>query len=1245
MLKAEILKLTELTNKQMLDKEKDINLFLNKLPTIQKMFIVQNLLKELISIKNPFLDTKNKMIEKIENNCHKYFKNTIQIKQIYDYCDSKKPETTINYNLLQGKESENVLHDFEEGNKNFIENFFLELRNNNLLMMKIIKEIDITYYEQLGYFLTHFLYENTTNTNFSQDELNLMLYLVMEDTIKNKFPNEFSQEFLYQLNSEKQKIFLYFFVINLTKKVEIRLYLSNIFHDLILDLESKNQRLSINTTTLIEDIINPNEDLEENKGNDMKRKSTMNPHNLLKNYKNFFKNNDASNQNKKNPLRQTMFFKQKKTKENQQEQNEDKDFLANFKKRKSEAINNNLNLENIYDIKKFFEENNFTTNESSKYLVELNNKNEDKTDIENAFMEFLLFLRKESRKKGSKEYLDIYSNNVILESFNEFKNEKIQLEEDRKNIDEIYINNFFTITEFIQNLFEKIMQSIDSLPYTIKCLLFFLDKLASKKYESIKLSYYQKLIIKLKFFFDGFILPILKNPFYNGCISDGVISDTTVENLKIISVIVEKFVSGNLFKIVNENIDPYYIIFNKFIVEHMQDLLEIQIAIDEKIKNKFEPPKFIMDLFESSDLNERNINYDFFKFNENESIQYQSVCFSYFDLIMFINTCEKENIKNYLESNGDIKSDFQLLLKYKIKNFEEGCKNNLANNKKEFFLITNLKYKESFLKTIKSVTEEKEEFLDNYFKNQKNNSEMNENILLFKQCLIEVMIYLNRINKEDINAFIKRKNKLVLYHNSKIDKYLLKKRIERYEDMLEERKDSINNNNDIIQKNLFNKLCLSNDLMEDGDFLEEIFPRLIAKLKAVLGHLIDYAKYERIIFCITFLQLNIKNLLQIYCNNNYSKLFIEMINDAQNMINMIKGLQNNILNQFHIKIREGDKLNLILSKYSLEIKSMEKYYTINYLFNKLTPHLPTKDGNPKVEIKKEKTINHSKNTPSKKTFSISLSQSQNPLQSQSFQDKTKKKSIIYFIKHFHNYISYLRGIVEDILTIEKEDEIPKIFRNYFTEINSLVKEEKIIEKYKGDELMSICYDLENYILLKIHNKILPDFASKCDDFIYKKCARLDFIKPEHLNADKKMINENLLLTVVEYINKIDTKYTPNDKINMLGKAFQFLEGSMKFTSGKDVGTDDVLPLFHYVMIKAKPKMLYTNFIFCKYYLNSNLLKKHTGYLLTQIGMVIKIICNMKYTQLQGVTEEQFGVDEEMPKELIDTENKLTDFNS
>ena len=1232
MLKNHILKLTELTNKQEVDEE-DIYSFLKKLPTIQKMFIVQNLLTELISIKNPFLETKNKMIEKIENNCYRYYKYTIQIKEIYDYCTSKNPETSINYVLLRGKEAESVLHEFEESRKNFITNFFFELRNNNVLMMKIIKEIDINYYEQLGYFLTQFLYHNTTNTNFSQDELNLMIFLVMEDTINNKFPDEFSQDFLFQLNSEREQIFLYYFIVNLTKKVEIRNYLSNIFHDLILDLESKNQKLSMNTTTLIREVINrnPNDDLsDDDEENDPIRKSTMNTHDLLKNFKHFFNSSDIINPEKKNPLRQTMISNPKKRNEKKEEKKEEKDNDINLKKNDFEIINN-INVETEL-IKNFYEANNVTKDGLSKMLYQLNNKDEERTEHEKAFMEYLLFLQSEFRKSGTKKFIDLYSNQIIFESFMEFKKDNIKTEDEGNKIDEKYIINFMTITGFIQNLFEKILQSIDSLPYTIKCLIFFLDKLVSKKYDKIKLSSYQSFLLKLKFFFDGFILPILQNPFYNGCISDGVISDITVENLKIISVIVEKIVSGNLFRIINENNEPYNIIFNKFIVEHMQDFFKIQIAIDESIKNSFEPPKVIMELFESNDASERNINYDFFKYNENESIQYQSVCFSYFDLMMFINTTEKENIKSYLESDVDIKPDYQLLLKYKIKNFEEGCKNNLSSGKKEFFYITNLKYKDSFLNKIKSLTTEKEEFLDNYYKNQKNNSEMNENILLFKQCLIEVMIYLNKINKEDIDSFIRRKNKLILHHNSKINKYLSNKKYIEYKNIFDNQNDSPNTNN-IIQNNLLSKLCLSQDEMEDGDFLEEIFPRIITKLKIELGHLIDYAKYERIIFCITFLQLHIGNLPQIYSSNNYNQLFIEIINDVQSMI---KGLQDNILNQFLFKIRGGDKLNLILSKYSLEIKSMEKYYTINYLFNKMTPHLPS---NNKDEMNKEKPMKSTKNTPSKKLFS--LSKSQIFLQSQDPFSGMHRKSIIYFIKSVRNYPESLKESNVDIFSIEKEDEIPKLLNNYFNEINSLLKEEKIVKKYNKDELLSIYYDLENYILLKMHNKLLPDFPSKCDEFIYRKCLRLDFIKPEQMNADKKMINENLLLTVTELVNKINGKYTPIDKINTFGKAFQILQDSMSFSSGKsDVGTDDVLPLLHYVMIKAKPKMIYTNYLFCKYYLNPYLLKKQTGFLLAQIGLFIKVICNMKHTHLKGVTEEQFGVEEEKPEDLKDIENKI-----
>ena len=140
-----------------------------------------------------------------------------------------------------------------------------------------------------------------------------------------------------------------------------------------------------------------------------------------------------------------------------------------------------------------------------------------------------------------------------------------------------------------------------------------------------------------------------------------------------------------------------------------------------------------------------------------------------------------------------------------------------------------------------------------------------------------------------------------------------------------------------------------------------------------------------------------------------------------------------------------------------------------------------------------------------------------------------------------------------------------------------------------------------------------------------------------------MINENLLLKATEYINNIDKKYTPVDKINMFGKAFQILQNSMTFSSGKsDLGIDDTLPLLIYVMIKAKPRMINSNYIFCKNYINPELDKKEHGFLLMQIGVVIRIICDMKYTELKDVTEEQFGVDEELPPGLIDNKKKDKD---
>ena len=1226
MLKNEILKLTELRNhpkysKLEFKKEDDAFDFIEKLPTIQKIFIAQNLLKQMISIKDLFLDNKKNMIKKIDSMCYKYFKNIISIKQIYDYCNENKPEKISNYILLKDEEADDALHWFEEGQKNFITNFLFELRNDNNLMLKIIKEIDIKYYDQLGYFLTHFLYENTTSSNFTQDELILMLYLVMEETIFNKFPKNFSQDFLIKLHKEKNNFFLFFFMKNLTKKAEIRNYINNIINDLILDLEDINSKLTVNISTILEETKNQIQDNND----DLRRKKTI--FNLKKDNSDFIpikgkekidlqKSSKNFNNRTKSMIPLNMLISP-----NDQKEEELKNENINYTKYKSS--NNLENYEdNDMDIFSFFIENIFNQVELSKIMKNINKTEENKSEIEEAFWEFLLLIKNEFLKENNKE---IFSSEMVVEFLVDHK-EKIGKNEEEKDkkMDLMYKNNYFIIINFIEKLFEKILQSLNSLPYTIKCIFFFLDKLISKKYsEKNNITSYQLIILKLKFFIEGFIIPVLSNPLYNGCVSNAVISNTTLENLKLISLIVEKFLSGNLFKIFNDNSDPYMTIFNKFIVNQMRNFFNIGLEIDKNIKNKFEPPNVVMQLIEFNELNDlniindvngRNINYDFFIFNNQESIQYQSVCFSYSDLLMFINTVNKQNIRDYIEKQNKIKSDFYLVFKYR-NYFNEKYKKNVSENKIEFLFISNLKYKETFLNNIKAVTEE---HFDNYFKYEKNNSEVNEELLLFKKCLIEVMIFINKINKENFNSFIKGKNKLILNTNSLVNKYFKQQKFNKYKNTIFE-KDI--NDNKFVHKDINNNLekylmksCLSCNLMEDADFLEEIFPKMINSMKYELGNSTDY---ERIIFCITFLQINIKNLPSECSKNNYSKLFLDIIED---ILNLLRSLQNNILNQFYLKIREGEKLNLIISKYSSEIKSMEKNYTINYIFNKLTPNNPLEEQNNPEKIK---NISHSAIVPG---YAPNL--------------KSQGKSIISFINNFEDFRENAEEI-DEIILYEKKKEIPEILKKYFKEISNLVKKEKIMKKYQNKEyIMSICYDLENYILLKLHKKIFPLYPSKSDEFIYNKCQRLSFIKPENIIANQKMINKNLLLKATEYINNIDKRHTPVDKINMFGKAFQILQNSMTFSSGKsDLGVDDILPFLIYVMIKAKPKMINSNYIFCKNYINPELDKKEFGFLLMQIGVVIRIICNMKYNELKGVTEEQFGIDEELPPGLIDNKKK------
>ena len=389
---------------------------------------------------------------------------------------------------------------------------------------------------------------------------------------------------------------------------------------------------------------------------------------------------------------------------------------------------------------------------------------------------------------------------------------------------------------------------------------------------------------------------------------------------------------------------------------------------------------------------------------------------------------------------------------------------------------------------------------------------------------------------------------------------------------------------------------------EDADFKDIIFPQIIESVKYELSHNLDNTKAKRIVFCSSYLQLHINDLPQKYKDNNYCLLLMEIVKKGKEIINE---LNISILNQFYLKFKGGEKLNMIISSNYYQIKNMEKCICIEYLFDKLD--LPCKFN---IRTDKAKLITD-----------ISYEQIASEL--------SYIHNIQSFIDLFPNFRNY-ENSVDDLIDFEEKVELDKVLNSYFKDLKALIKNETIVKRFSPEELESIIFDFENYILFKLNDKLFPEKSTKTDIKFYKKCCRLEFVKPENLIKDKKMINEKLWEAAMVLINEMDSKLTPQDKIKNFGKAFAILQNSITFCSGKnELGIDDTITTLIYVMLKSKPKNISSNSKYCQLFLNPDLSKKQYGILMSQVEMVKNIIYDMKYTDLIGVTEEEFGKDEEV----------------
>ena len=119
---------------------------------------------------------EDKKIESLTSFGFNYYKDKIYIKKIFDYCINGKPEEHRDYQLRT-----NIYDYLDSSLYNSLYDFFILIRNNNNLLIKIINCCSNFSYADLSDFIVNFLYENIINSSFVQPELIILIYLLLED--------------------------------------------------------------------------------------------------------------------------------------------------------------------------------------------------------------------------------------------------------------------------------------------------------------------------------------------------------------------------------------------------------------------------------------------------------------------------------------------------------------------------------------------------------------------------------------------------------------------------------------------------------------------------------------------------------------------------------------------------------------------------------------------------------------------------------------------------------------------------------------------------------------------------------------------------------------------------------------------------------------------------------------------------------------------------------------------------------
>ena len=748
-----------------------------------------------------------------------------------------------------------------------------------------------------------------------------------------------------------------------------------------------------------------------------------------------------------------------------------------------------------------------------------------------------------------------------------------------------YFENFLFIKDKIDYLIQALIDRISTIPYTVRCICKVISLLMQKKFPSLPTFLRNSFIGK--FIFDKCIFPVLS--LENKNVMDSRIFSQNTK--RCLNVIISVLSNANRCSLYPTTTDTEKTVFNYYLFE----IIPLINKFYEKVID-IELPKTLEELIAKVKLKiEQNIDNKIFHFR-------------------------RKNIKRRIDPTKK-----EIEIKKEPEKLEEEIKYNyFKNNDDEIMHLESICFSAQDILFILSLIQKKPKLFEG-LPDYKFFSKTIERIKAEDERLQNI-VRKNGINKQFFIVFQEEKNlkleNLIRNNSSNVSTF-----------------SSINQDSDIICKRI--KFCIKTILKDlnllnnkDYSYLNRAIStnKFFGAIKKTLNN-ITYSSGETdkipLKWYGQYLYNNKKGLSKIYQNDDYEKLYIELLEEEENILKELKSFSSTIITRDGMNLRCAENL-LDKVKYDLgDIEEAKK-------FVKIEKFIDTEKIEVCMRFKEEKD---DKNSSEKLPMVIITDISECNHQKNATDDNDKKnKSLAHtlFIKDFinkftdnsqnmdKNSLNYKLKIfsTEDIINSERKNGIFKTMKMYMNLVKKRIKEPIINEGLFNDlpNIGEIAEKIEDHILRQIYKDVFPP-EQKEDVIFYQRTKCLNWVTPEQL--DIKSIYINQLGFAIDSIKQIDEARSVLDKLDLIASAHTSVNNTIKFSSGKDddSGQDEMTPILQYIILKAHPKRMHSNINYIKCFLGDSNLTDSKGFLLSQIESAASYINNLNYEILKIPKEE------------------------